>query len=205
MKIGLILGSFDPITIGHISIASCLLNNNIVDKIIFVVAKQNPWKTSSPTNFELRVLMCSESVRQLGSKCEISTVESTIDGIAYSYKTLGKIMAENANNELFIVGGTDVMNEIHLWKNFKENIFPYFNFIEIVRSNEPTDFKSDCIIKIMQRTFGDCGGKEMIQVLPTTLSVSSTIVRNMVKEHKNPYPFVNETVAKIIKDFKLYR
>lgn len=38
MKIGLFLGSFDPIHIGHISIISSVLNAGFVDKVIVIPA-----------------------------------------------------------------------------------------------------------------------------------------------------------------------
>lgn len=38
MRVGLFLGSFDPIHIGHISIITTVLNANLVDKVIIIPA-----------------------------------------------------------------------------------------------------------------------------------------------------------------------
>lgn len=46
-KIGFLMGSFDPIHIGHLFMASEALNKNIVDEVVFVPTFQNPWKPQS--------------------------------------------------------------------------------------------------------------------------------------------------------------
>ena len=207
MKIGLLLGSFDPITIGHVAIANILITNNVVDKVVFVVAKQNPWKTQQSADFDLRVKMCSLATQSLGSRCVISALESTIDGEPYSYKVLDKIRAENEKDKLYIVCGTDVIEEIFYWKNFASHIFPYFNFIEICRTSLPCGMglKQLCVIAKGKREFGECGTKETIFILPRTMDISSTIVRQLVKEGKEPYPYVTESVSEIIKQNNLYK
>ena len=44
MKVGLLLGSFDPIHIGHVHMATEALNRGLVDQVFFVPTMQNPWK-----------------------------------------------------------------------------------------------------------------------------------------------------------------
>lgn len=39
MKIGPLMGSFDPITIGHVAIANILIANNVVDKVVLILSK----------------------------------------------------------------------------------------------------------------------------------------------------------------------
>ena len=42
MRIGLLLGSFDPIHNGHIIMAASATNLGFVDKVFFVPSAQNP-------------------------------------------------------------------------------------------------------------------------------------------------------------------
>ena len=49
MNIGLYFGSFNPIHIGHLIIANHAVNENIVQKVWFVVSPQNPLKASGST------------------------------------------------------------------------------------------------------------------------------------------------------------
>lgn len=54
MRVGLFLGSFDPIHIGHISIITTVLNANLVDKVIIIPAWHNPFKEHNPAPFMKR-------------------------------------------------------------------------------------------------------------------------------------------------------
>ena len=78
MRIGLLFGSFDPIHIGHIAIATTILNAKAVDKVLFVVAAQNPWKDRKATDFNIRCSMVHQSIKDI-SDVDISTDEMLIE------------------------------------------------------------------------------------------------------------------------------
>lgn len=63
MRVGLFLGSFDPIHIGHISIVTTVLNANLVDKVIIIPAWHNPFKEHNPAPFMKRWEMCYQSTK----------------------------------------------------------------------------------------------------------------------------------------------
>ena len=86
MRIGLLLGSFDPIHIGHISMATSVLNEQLVDKVLFVPTKQNPWKPKS-TSFIHRNMMIMKALYGF-ENCELCPIEWSIESPNYSYKTL---------------------------------------------------------------------------------------------------------------------
>ena len=75
MKIGLLLGSFNPITIAHVAMASNVIASGLCDKVLFVVAKHNPWKKEAPAPFELRCQMIEEAIKPLGDTCEVCRFE----------------------------------------------------------------------------------------------------------------------------------
>ena len=103
MRIGLFFGSFDPIHIAHINVASCVLNSGLCDKVLFVVAQHNPWKERTPAPFELRCKMVEESIKALGHKCEVCDLEKDIEPPTYTYKVLNKLMELYPQDELFII------------------------------------------------------------------------------------------------------
>jgi nicotinate-nucleotide adenylyltransferase len=45
MKTGLFFGSFNPIHIGHLNIAQYIINETDIEKVLFVVSPQNPFKS----------------------------------------------------------------------------------------------------------------------------------------------------------------
>lgn len=191
MKIGFILGSFDPITSAHVTMVAELLNEKIVDKVVLVIAKQNPWKKHKPADFELRCAMAQVALAPFGDKCCVSRDEEDIEQPAYSYKVLEKIRKKYPIDKLYLVVGMDVYQRIDEWKEWQDKIEPYYNVIAFTRQNVS-----------IRSTFNE---KHKLHISKSSCNaVSSTLVRDFVKNGKIPYPMVCEGVMNIIKDNKLY-
>ncbi len=56
MKIGVFVGSFDPVHKGHTNIINYLINKKIVDKIL-VIATGNYWHKQNITDLKIRLEM----------------------------------------------------------------------------------------------------------------------------------------------------
>lgn len=195
MKIGLLLGSFDPIHIGHVHIATHVINEGICDKVLFVVAKKNPFKDYLPVPFDLRCEMVNVSIRGLENKCEVCTIESEIEGVSYSYKSLTMLREKYPNDELCVICGIDTFLQSNKWKNFDTHIKPYFSFIVLDRANmmwPPIDKEQE--EKRPRATF----------IRQAPLPVSSSLIRMMLSEGKTPIPYINKETYDIILKNKLY-
>lgn len=180
MKIGFLLGSFDPIHIGHIYMATSALNFGMVDKVIFVPAFQNPWKTES-TNFRDRYLMTSLAVESIPN-CEVSSIDYNNTSPYYTSNTLKMLMRLYPNDELYIIVGMDIVDQIDSWYEGGW-ILKTFKLIVIARD----------------------GYKGFVNhTLPNTLNVSSTLIRELSKEGKQTYPLVPKIIDNYIKQHKLY-
>ena len=201
MKIGLLLGSFDPIHIAHINVVSCVLNSGLCDKVLIVVAKHNPWKENEPAPFDRRCDMIKYSIEPFGGACEVCDLERDIELPTYSYKVLTKIREQHPDDELFLISGTDTFNNIPSWKNWETDIKPYFKYIVASRYMS-NDLKKGEAYRV--DTFG-CNLGQVDEIVTTTLDVSSTIVRNIVVSGENPYPLVTREVLNIINRYNLYK
>lgn len=205
MKIGLLLGSFDPIHIGHINIAACALNSKLCDKVLFVVAKHNPWKEHMPSPFELRCDMVKASIMGFNGRCEVCDIEKDIEPPTYSYKVIEALRNAYPQDELMLIGGSDTFDSITQWKNFNSNIKNQISFIEIKR-NDGTKIENDKIPFIIHLgSRKDLGDKEFWYIKTQKMDVSSTMIRNMVKNGMNPIPYINENVLNIIINNELYK
>ena len=202
MKIGLFLGSFDPIHISHVSVIAQVLNNNIVDRVLVVPVVQNPFKVAQPASFDLRCQMIQVEIDKLNAvfsdKIAIHRGEEEIESPNYSYKILTKIREDNPNDELFIICGTDVIEQIDRWKNFKSDILPYFKYIEIGRN---IAYVEDGVFDIDVD-----GGTINVTRQPNSLyDASSTSVREMCRLGECPIPYVSPEVYSIIINNNLYK
>lgn len=201
MKIGLLLGSFNPITIAHVAMASNVIASGLCDKVLFVVAKHNPWKKEAPAPFDLRCQMIEEAIRPLGDKCEVCRFEEKYEPPVYSYIPITEAIKTYPNDDIFLIAGTDTIDRIPRWKNYETHIKDRIGFIEITRgldstiADEPMPFGE---------TFVAVADIQVTVLEIQKMDVSSTMVRTMVSKGMNPYPYVTEGVAKIISDNKLY-
>lgn len=186
MKIGFLLGSFDPIHIGHVQMINSVLNSGF-DKVIVVPTVQNPWKDSKATDFAYRCQMIENAISHFGDKCCLSKDELLVDGTNYSYKVLSLLREKYKDNELFIIAGSDCVNDIPKWKNYNSDIEPYFSIAGLKRNK--MDKIPDYAIPIDQEI-----------VIP----ISSTYIRRMVKENKIFFPYINAENEKLIKKLNLY-
>lgn len=200
MKIGLLLGSFDPIHIAHINIASAILNTKLCDKVLFVVAKQNPWKEHPPISFDLRCEMIRASISAFDGKCEVCAVEREIEPPTYSYKTLDIIRKQYTNDELFIICGSDAYNGLHKWKNYESHIKNNFGVILIRRCEEAITSTLNNKPFELKKIEGD-----ITEVITSPIIASSTMIRNMIAYGMNPIPYITQEVYQIIKRYNLYK
>ena len=114
MKIGLLLGSFDPIHNGHLNLAQNMIDHNHIDHVLFVPTLQNPWKARS-TNIMTRAYMIQMAI--FGNpKLSISSVETKLSAPYYTHLTLKQLQLDYPNDELILIMGSDIANSLHLWE-----------------------------------------------------------------------------------------
>lgn len=207
MKIGLLLGSFNPITVAHVAMASNVIASGLCDKVLFVVAKHNPWKKEAPVEFDLRCKMIEEAIKPLGDKCEVCRFEEKYEPPVYSFIPITEAINTYPNDEIFLIAGTDTIDRIPNWKNFETHIKDKIGFIEITRGDHERNRLMDEIpYPFCMEITRSSKLHDYVNILSVQrMDVSSTMVRNMVSKGMNPYPYVTEGVAKIIADNKLYR
>ena len=205
MKIGIFLGSFDPIHISHVNLVSILLNSKLVDRVLVCPTVQNPWKDRTPAPFEIRCEMLDAALEPLQEtfpgRVLVNDFEKTLKAPVYSYMLLDMIRTAHSNDELYIICGEDLIPSIKNWKNFDINIRPYFKYMMFKRSNDSNDNHE---IGVSDSFFNEEVEMEGINISLNTNNISSSLIRDLVGNGKCPYPLVNKEVYNIIKRERLY-
>lgn len=202
MNIGFLMGSFDPIHVGHLNMVRLALNSGLLDKVVLVPSGHNPWKKEEPAPFNLRVTMIEASIKEFGNKCEVSPIEITFEPPYYSNKPLNHFKETYKGDSLFILCGTDTVHRIPRWKNAETDILPFYGIIEISRGiDNPMQEGSELYVE------DNSGNRYHYQriISGSYMTSSSTEVRNCVANGLITYPLINSEVAKIIEDNKLYQ
>lgn len=205
MKIGILLGSFDPVHINHVSLISDILNLNLVDRILVCPAIQNPWKDKKAAPFEIRCQMLDAALEPLQEifpgRVLVNDFEKTFEPPVYSYKLLGLIRKNHPDDELYIICGADIIPDIKKWKNFDTDIQPYFKYIMSTRGEE---FEDGDKAKASLPFFNEEVNMEGVKLTKRKNDISSTMIRDMVSNGLCPYPLINKGVFDIIRKEHLY-
>lgn len=126
-------GTFDPIHKGHFYAAEIAIKKLSLDKLIFVVAKdqwrkKNIIQATPIQRLDMVNLAIDEekiNTSLLNSKNKFVIESSNIDlkrqGKTYTIDTINEIKLLHGNNHCyFLLIGIDVAEDIHNWKNFNE-------------------------------------------------------------------------------------
>ena len=193
MKIGIFGGSFNPIHKMHIRMAEFLIKEGYLDKVIFVpTGNQYKYKNNlikDIDRYNMIKLVTDKNPNFSVSNYELKDyVVYTIDTLKY-YKKLYK------NDEIYFICGTDNLSYIDKWKNGIELLTNY-KFLVINRS---TDNIEELLVKFKEY-------KDNIIVVPMEMNdISSTEVRDMIRDNKDISEYVDEDVIEYINENNLYR
>jgi nicotinate-nucleotide adenylyltransferase len=168
-----------------------------LDRLLFLVAKRPPHKLDevlSPA--ELRLEMARAAVA--GSPLlDVSDVELEREGPSYTVDTLRHMRGAHPDSELFFLMGADQLAEFHEWQEPAE-IAELATVVAV--SRDGTDMK-----KFPRVDLGS-GILLEFQTIPVTrVDISSTEVRNRVREGRSIQHLVPEEVSRIIEKHRLYR
>jgi nicotinate-nucleotide adenylyltransferase len=182
MKIGLYFGSFNPIHTGHLIIASHVLSHCDIDRIWFVVSPQNPLKESASLLNENHRLQLVRLAIESENKFKASNIEFSLPRPSYTIDTLAHLSDKYPQHDFSVIMGGDSFQNIKKWKNYqvllKQN--------KIIVYNRP-GFEIDTTLS-----------KNIEIVNAPLLDISSTYIRNLIKENKSIRYLVNDEVREDI-------
>jgi nicotinate-nucleotide adenylyltransferase len=189
MNIGLYFGSFNPVHVGHLIIASHIANNTPLDQVWFVVSPQNPFKTSTTLLNEYHRLHLVNIAIDGEQKLKTSTVEFKLPKPSYTVDTLAYLSEKYPDHNFSIVMGSDGFQNIDKWKNYTVLV------------------KNHSFYIYPRPGFGvsETFGAKAVFVDAPLLDISSTRIRNMIKEKKSIRFLVPDTVKEEIEKNGYYR
>jgi nicotinate-nucleotide adenylyltransferase len=189
VKIGLYFGSFNPVHQGHLIIATHLANYTDLQQIWFVVSPQNPLKLSNSLLNEHHRKHLIDLAIEGEKKLRSSNIEFSLPRPSYTIDTLMYLQEKYPQHQFSIIMGSDSFSNIKKWKNFEILLK---NFEIFIYQRPGFKVKEEMIthnIKLLDAPL---------------LQISSTHIRNLIKEKKSIRYLVPDIVKEEIENQQYY-
>ena len=197
MKIAIFGGSFNPIHLGHIKLVKCAVEIASLDKVLLIPTGITPHKSNREmVSAQHRLEMCKIAVSSY-ENIEVSSIEINREGKSYTYQTLNSLKEIYANDEFYIIMGSDMYLSLHTWKN-ADSFLKNLNVISDLRNG--ADLKE---MENQSQILQEYGAKSYF-INHSVMTVSSTEIRNRLKNNQDVSDLLDCKVLEYIKTHHLY-
>ena len=192
MKIGLYFGTFNPIHIGHLSIANHMVEFSDLDQVWFVVTPHSPFKKKSSLLDNHQRLEMVYQATQSYDQLQPSDIEFKLPQPNYTINTLVHLEEKYPKHDFALIMGEDNLKGFHKWKNYEQILENYHLYVypRISEGKVETEFDTH---------------EKIHRVKAPIMEISSTFIRNAIKGQKNIRPLLPADVWKYIDEMNFYR
>ena len=206
-KVGLFLGSFNPIHNGHLMVANYALEHGALDEVWFVLAMQNPQKDNKDLlPFRDRCAMIEIAIETYKHKDDtpfhLCCVEKEIAPPYYTYKTLDVLKSIYDDVEYSLILGADAFFNLYTWYNRYAILSTDMIVIPRLSTNGESyegliEQLNDTKNAYRNDTTHVIGNITILENAPLS-TLSSTFVRNEVKAGKNVDLYVPPQITQLL-------
>jgi nicotinate-nucleotide adenylyltransferase len=191
-RLALFGGTFDPIHHAHLAVAAAARHQLNLDQVLFMVANV-PWQKAQQRHISSaadRLAMTQAAVAgRVGFVA--SDLEITRGGDSYTADTLEELHRQYVNAEIFLLIGSDLVDDLPTWKRWEE-------------------LPGRCTLAIAYRPGEEARGElapgwPSVDIRLPALELSSTELRDMVAAGRPLDFLVPDPVIDLIAERGLYR
>ena len=182
---GVFGGNFNPVHTGHLTLANVALDLLNLEKVLFIPAWKSPFKENIPyIPFEDRYNMLRIAISG-DNRFEVLDIEAKRKGISYTYHTLKTLLKKE--NELCLLIGEDQAADFKEWYRWEE-ILSLVDVFVFKRNKKEQKYPKG--LKILNSKI---------------IEISSTEIRDKIKNGEPVDPLLPEGVLNYIKEHNLYK
>ncbi len=191
-NIGLYFGTFNPIHVGHLIISNHLVEHSNLDEIWFVITPHSPFKKKSSLLDNHHRYEMVEIATKNYDHINPSDIEFKLPQPNYTVYTLAHISDKYPNKKFSIIMGEDNLKGFHKWKNYDVILEDYDIYVypRISEGKIETQFENH---------------PKIHKVDAPIIGISSTMIRNGIKNKKNIRPLLDKDVFDYIDKMNFYR
>ncbi|MFR9301964.1 MAG: nicotinate (nicotinamide) nucleotide adenylyltransferase [Fenollaria massiliensis] len=192
-KILIFGGTFNPIHNGHLILAENSINEEGFDKVVFIPT-MNPYYKDT-LDFDTRLKMLKMAIKD-NDKFAYSSIEKKYNLEGKLYLILEKISKLSDDDVTILIGSDSLMN-LDWWYKIDE-ILKKYKILVLKRDDE------DEAIEMRINEYKEKYGAHIKVLNNKRVEISSSMIREMIKEGKSIKYLVRDDVEKFIKDENLY-
>ena len=186
--VGILGGSFNPVHMGHMMLASYLVQWGFVDRVWLTLSPRNPLKDPRDLIPDLKRLAMITIATKNTERIETCDIELSMPRPSYTINTLDLLSSRYPNRKFKLVIGSDNWRLFDQWREH-ESILDRYGVIVYPRQGYPIESRY-------------IDGLEVVDA--PMVNLSSTFIRDAIMRGKDMTLFMPPGVSKYIKDNKLY-
>lgn len=186
--VGILGGSFNPVHIGHMMLASFLTQWGYVDKVWLTLSPRNPLKSPADLIPDMKRLNMLSIAAKGARDIEICDIELSMPKPSYTINTLELLRERYPENKFKLIIGSDNWQVFDQWRE-ADRILEEFGVMVYRRPGYP-----------VENIHVD--GLEVVNA--PMVNISSTFIRDAIARKRNVNYFLPQGVYKYIQDNKLY-
>jgi len=200
--IGLLGGTFNPVHLGHLSIAQDVLTHLNLERIEFVPCYLPVHRQQPSVPVEARIAMLRLALQGI-KNFDINLCEIERGGPSYMIDTLQALQQQKAASRVLILG-TDAFNHLHQWKQ-AQSLFDSCHIVVCQRPGETCrqkQFDKFLVDDVTELSKMAQGGLYLLNVNP--VPCSSTQLREKLMKRQSVSQYLAQPVVEFIQSNHLY-
>jgi len=190
MKLGIFGGTFNPPHIAHLIGAELVREEFHLNRILFIPTYIPPHKEQPEISPAARMRMLHIAIED-NPYFQLLDLEIKRREISYTVDTIREIIEKNPGDSLYLIMGTDQALEFREWKE-PETLLALLEFIIVTRPGYDR-WKIDKVLS------------EKADFFELNIDISSTMIRNRIKDGKSIRYLIPESVREYIIANGLYQ
>ena len=190
MKTGLFFGSFNPIHIGHLALANYFTAYTDLQQVWFVVTPHNPLKPKTSLLNDYKRLELVQLAVEDFPAFKASKIEFELPQPNYTVHTLAHLKEKYPAHHFVLIMGEDNLDGFEKWKNYEVILEQYEIYVYPRPGISTNKFKDHPHVKMVDAPM---------------IEISSTFIRDSIRNKKDIRFFLPEKVWKYMDDYHLYK
>ena len=190
-KVGLFFGSFNPLHIGHMILASYMVESTDINELWFVVSPQNPLKNKKSLLADIHRYAIVERAIEDDDRFRVSNIEFSLPKPSYTIDTLTYLDEKHPSYEFVLLLGQDNLEHFHKWKNSDVLLDKYSLYVYPRHGGKLAE---------------EWSKRENVKIVDApSIEISATFIREYIKKGKDIRWYLPQKAWDYIQEMNFYK